>query len=61
MADGLSRWRTSSFTGDGDCVELAWAGAEAGIRDSKAPDTGTLTIPTPAFRHLLTHTKHSSY
>jgi Domain of unknown function (DUF397) len=60
MADKPTHWRKSTFSGaTEDCVELAWAGAEAGIRDSKAPDTAPLTLPAPAFHHLLTHAKHS--
>ena len=60
MSDKLSRWRTSTFSGgDIECVELAWTGTRAGIRDSKAPNTGTLTIPAPTLHRLLTHTKHS--
>lgn len=58
--DYAPRWRKSSFSaGDSNCVELAWPGPEAAIRDSKSPWTGTLTIPGPGLKHLLSHTKHS--
>ena len=58
--DRAPRWRKSTFSGnDANCVELAWPGPEAAIRDSKSPHTGTLAIPTPALKHLLSHTKHS--
>ena len=47
-------WRKSSFSGnDANCVEVAWPGAEAAIRDSKNPGAGHLTIPVPALRYLL--------
>jgi len=37
-------FKKSSFSGgdNGDCVELAWAGA---VRDSKNPEAGTLRVP----------------
>lgn len=48
------RWRKSSFSaGDANCVELAWRGAEAVIRDSKNPDAGRLSVSARAFRQLL--------
>lgn len=60
MTDKPTQWRKSTFSGMSEnCVELAWAGVEAGIRDSKAPDTATLTLSASAFHHLLTHAKHS--
>ncbi|CRK55942.1 hypothetical protein [Alloactinosynnema sp. L-07] len=40
-------WRKSSFSSGtkADCVEVAYA-TSVRLRDSKNPDTGTLTIPT---------------
>jgi hypothetical protein len=41
------RWRKSSYTEGGtssQCVELARLGAGVGIRDSKAPEAGHLTV-----------------
>ncbi|WP_459722632.1 DUF397 domain-containing protein [Actinophytocola sp. KF-1] len=54
-------WRKSSYSGDGDCVELAWrkssrsaesncvelayADTTGAIRDSKNPDGGHLEVP----------------
>jgi hypothetical protein len=37
-------WRKSSYSGgdNGDCIELAWAGA---LRDSKNPDGPQLRVP----------------
>ncbi|RAY13221.1 DUF397 domain-containing protein [Actinomadura craniellae] len=39
-------WRKSTRSGDngGDCVELAALGGEVGVRDSKAPSAGHLTL-----------------
>jgi hypothetical protein len=55
--DWDARWKKSTLTEDHECVELAWTGSTVGIRDSKAPDAGTLTVPAPALTHLLSHTK----
>lgn len=45
-----TRWRKSSFTGEGNCVELAFG---AGVRDSKNPTGGHLTVNTLAYQALL--------
>lgn len=40
------QWRTSSFSGDnGNCVQLAaFPDGTVGVRDSKAPEAGTLAF-----------------
>lgn len=53
MTEAWSPWRKSSFTGDSNCVEIAWRAPTAGIRDSKQPEAGHLTLPTPAYRAFL--------
>ena len=53
-------WRKSSHTSDGtsgQCVELAALGSAVGIRDSKAPDAGHLTISIDVFADLLARVK----
>jgi hypothetical protein len=41
MTNPAPAWRKSSYsTNTGDCVELADAGAEVLLRDSKHPDQG---------------------
>lgn len=48
-------WRKSSFSSEtADCVEVAYLAATpaVGIRDSKNPTGGHLTLPTTALRHL---------
>lgn len=48
------RWRKSSHSGnDANCVELALATPHALVRDSKNPNAGFLTLPTPAFTNLI--------
>ncbi|WP_432903457.1 DUF397 domain-containing protein [Micromonospora matsumotoense] len=38
-------WRTSSRSGsNGQCVEVRDRGAQVDVRDSKAPDAGTLSF-----------------
>ena len=40
-----TNWVKSSFSADGNCVELApGSDGTVGLRDSKAPDTGHLTF-----------------
>lgn len=52
----MVRWRKSSVSNDyeGSCVELADLGwGEVGVRDSKAPETGHLTLPAGELALLL--------
>jgi hypothetical protein len=52
-------WRKSTHSGgNGSCVEVARLDAAIGLRDSKNPHAGHLTIPAEAFAALLTHLKH---
>jgi hypothetical protein len=55
MEFGHSQWRKSTFSGtEGECVEIAHADGSpvVGIRDSKNPTAGHLTLPAPALHHL---------
>jgi hypothetical protein len=48
-------WRKSSFSGtETECVEIAYLATETavGIRDSKSPAGGHLTLPHTALRQL---------
>ncbi|MEU3093262.1 DUF397 domain-containing protein [Streptomyces sp. NPDC006967] len=46
-ADTLSWFKSSYSSGSGgDCVEIAGAGTTVMIRDSKCPDTASLSVPT---------------
>ncbi|CRK59697.1 hypothetical protein [Alloactinosynnema sp. L-07] len=49
-----AEWRKSTFSGteQPDCVEVAYA-AEVRLRDSKNPDSGTITIPASSWHNLL--------
>ncbi|WUH98181.1 DUF397 domain-containing protein [Spirillospora sp. NBC_00431] len=48
-------WRKSSHSGpeQGDCVEVADLTSGIGVRDSKNPDLGHLTLTPQAFGDLL--------
>ncbi|MFA1550578.1 DUF397 domain-containing protein [Actinomadura chokoriensis] len=54
-----AHWRKSSHSGgaSGQCVEVAQACGLIGIRDSKDPDTGHLTIEQGAFAGLVARAK----
>ncbi|MBA0124550.1 DUF397 domain-containing protein [Haloechinothrix sp. YIM 98757] len=48
------RWRKSSYsTDDYNCVEVAFAGPVVGVRDSKHPTEGALTVPGECWREFL--------
>ncbi|RAY11416.1 DUF397 domain-containing protein [Actinomadura craniellae] len=49
------KWRKSSRSNinGGDCVEVACLSAAIGIRDSKNPDAGNLTISPENFSALV--------
>lgn len=40
----LQKWRKSSFSQNGDCVEVCRSGDEVLVRDSKHPDEGVLAF-----------------
>lgn len=47
-------WHKSSHSGaNSDCVGVAHSRAVVGIRDSKSPDTGTLTVPRATWAAFL--------
>ncbi|MEU9017449.1 DUF397 domain-containing protein [Actinomadura sp. NPDC048394] len=55
-------WRKSSRSGSGagggqDCVEVAALANGRGIRDSKAPEAGHLTLSPDDFTRLIAHAK----
>ncbi len=58
----IVRWRKSSYSGgvdDHQCVELGRLAPEAGIgvRDSKDPDGGHLTLSVAEFADLIEQVK----
>ncbi|MBT2206767.1 DUF397 domain-containing protein [Actinomadura sp. NEAU-AAG7] len=55
-------WRKSSYSGSGaaggqDCVEVARLAGTVGVRDSKAPEAGHLSITREAFAVLVARLK----
>ncbi|WP_245975599.1 DUF397 domain-containing protein [Amycolatopsis palatopharyngis] len=50
-------WRRSSYSDSegqgGNCVEVAFAETNVGIRDSKSPDSGALLVSLAAWRRFL--------
>ena len=58
----MIEWRKSSRSGGGnvggqDCVEVARLVGAIGIRDSKAPEAGHLTLSAEGFAALLNRMK----
>jgi hypothetical protein len=56
-------WRKSSRSANGtsgQCVELADLGSAIGIRDSKSPDAGHLTISPETFADLLSRIRRET-
>lgn len=54
----ITQWRKATRSDDyGNCVELAALPQAIAIRDSKAPDTGHLTLTRRTFANLLTQIK----
>ncbi|MEV5568623.1 DUF397 domain-containing protein [Spirillospora sp. NPDC052269] len=55
-------WRKSSYSGGdhGQCVEVADLGTVVGIRDSRAPDSGHLTLGAACFGLLVKHVKQTT-
>jgi hypothetical protein len=48
-------WRKSTYSGgdEGECVEIAKLNDHVGVRDSKSPETGHLTLTRKHFTSLL--------
>lgn len=48
-------WRKSSYSGPRDvcCVEIAFAGADTAVRDSKNPAGGSLLVGGSSWRRFL--------
>ncbi|MGC4952179.1 DUF397 domain-containing protein [Actinomadura citrea] len=58
----IAKWRKSSYSGsanDDVCVELGRLapGVGIGVRDSKDPDGGRLTLSPAQFAHLIEQIK----
>ncbi|WP_242883316.1 DUF397 domain-containing protein [Actinomadura litoris] len=58
----MTCWRKSSYSGSGaaggqDCVEVARLAGTVGVRDSKAPEAGHLSINRETFAVLVARLK----
>ncbi|MBD2891254.1 hypothetical protein amrb99_01570 [Actinomadura sp. RB99] len=56
----MTQWRKSSHSGGSsqtDCVEVAGVVSGVGVRDSKNPDGGHITIDRASFATLLLQAK----
>ncbi|WUI04584.1 DUF397 domain-containing protein [Spirillospora sp. NBC_00431] len=62
MVEVRDSWRKSSRSGSGagggqDCVELASLAGTVGVRDSKAPEAGHLSLSAESFARLVNAVK----
>ncbi|WP_067482687.1 DUF397 domain-containing protein [Actinomadura hibisca] len=59
--EDVIRWRKASASGNdgGHCVELADLGLSVGVRDSKAPDAGHLTLDRGTLAALVEAVKRA--
>lgn len=57
----MTQWRKSSRsnTSGGDCVEVASLAGAIGVRDSKAPESGHLTLSAESFAALVMRLKRN--
>ncbi|NUT54141.1 MAG: DUF397 domain-containing protein [Saccharothrix sp.] len=54
-------WRKASYSGgNSGCVEVAHSATVVGVRDSKAPGTGVLTVPRSSWTAFLAATATSA-
>ncbi|GAA0224671.1 DUF397 domain-containing protein [Actinomadura nitritigenes] len=56
----IVQWRKSSYTGgvnDNQCVELGRLSSGIGVRDSKNPDGGHLTLTSAQFTDVINQIK----
>ncbi|MGC0419729.1 DUF397 domain-containing protein [Embleya sp. AB8] len=58
MVSRVPQWRTSSYTGGNDCVEVASFGNVIGVRDTKIEDSPTITVHPAAWADLIARAGH---
>jgi hypothetical protein len=49
MSDHALAWRTSSYSTNGTCVQVAAAGGVVAVRNSNHPESGTITVGRAPF------------
>lgn len=54
-----AQWRTSSYTQQQNCVEVAEAPGRAAVRDSKHPDAGHLEFGAAEWRAFVEAVKRN--
>jgi hypothetical protein len=58
---GAVRWRKSSFSSSGECVVVAMLGSEMALRNSNAPDAGTLFLSHAGLAGWIAGCKHGEF
>ncbi|MEZ0095783.1 DUF397 domain-containing protein [Streptacidiphilus sp. EB129] len=54
-------WRKSSYSGNGQCVEIATPAVGVAVRDSKDPEGPTLSFSADAWSSFLTEIGQGSF
>ncbi|WP_084643401.1 DUF397 domain-containing protein [Actinoalloteichus hymeniacidonis] len=59
--DRFTNWRTSTYTGEGNCVEVGHGPGFVGIRDTKDRGGGTLVVEQKSFAAFLARSKSGGF
>jgi hypothetical protein len=61
MDSRWAKWRKSSRSGSGNCVEVGSAPDEVGVRDTKNPQGRTLAVTREAWSRFIGAVKDDKY
>ncbi|MEV0645516.1 DUF397 domain-containing protein [Phytomonospora sp. NPDC050363] len=56
-----AKWRKSTGSGDGNCVEVASVAASTGVRDSKVSDSPVLVTAHAEWRGFLNDLREGAF
>jgi hypothetical protein len=59
LDSSVSKWRKSSFSESGNCVEVLTQGKSVLIRDTKRREDGLLSFSPPAWREFVQVVRNS--
>ena len=59
--DTAAKWRKSSFSQNGDCVETAFSAGRVLVRDSKRPDESVLAFTSSEWSAFLAGVRNGEF